>query len=145
MRSDDQVVWEEKVDKLGKAILLLMNSKNKAAEKDLCIAYAQGNHSAYPSNMERIARFLSSQYKNKNINPNNNPHDEKYIRTDRRVMKTNWKIRIVATQVLQVCTSEKQHRLKIMQALLPTNQVLVHTLLTSPKLISHRYNLYMSC
>ena len=53
-----------------------MNSKNKAAKKNLLLAYAQGNHSAYLSNMEKMARCLLSQYKNKNINPNNNPCDK---------------------------------------------------------------------
>ena len=54
-----------------------MNLKNEAAKEDLSLAYAQGNHSAYPTTMEKMARFISSQYKNKNINPNNNPCNKK--------------------------------------------------------------------
>ena len=53
-----------------------MNSKNEPAKKDLRLAFAQGNHSAYPDTIETMSRFLYLQYKNKNINPNNNPCDK---------------------------------------------------------------------
>ena len=78
MISAERLTWEEKADDLGKAMILLMNSKNEAAKKDLRLAYAQGNHSEYPSTMEKMARFILSQYKNKNINPNNNPREKKW-------------------------------------------------------------------
>ena len=48
----DQVIWKGRVDELSKAMLLLANSKNEADKKDLCHAFAQGNHSAYPQNCE---------------------------------------------------------------------------------------------
>ena len=38
-----KVVWEKKGDDSIKAILLLMNSKNDAAKKDLRLSYSQGN------------------------------------------------------------------------------------------------------
>ena len=41
-----------------------MNSKNKTAKKDLRLAYSQGNHTAYPPDIEAAARYLSSQYPN---------------------------------------------------------------------------------
>ena len=46
-------------------MLLLVNLKNEIAKKDLRLAYAQGNLSAYPDSCEKIARFLLSQYANK--------------------------------------------------------------------------------
>ena len=51
--------------------------KNKVAKKDLRLAFAQGNHLAYPDTIETMARFILSQYKNKNVNPNNNSRDKK--------------------------------------------------------------------
>ena len=44
----DWVRLEGRADELLKAMLLRENSKNKAAKKDCCLAFAQGNHSAYP-------------------------------------------------------------------------------------------------
>ena len=35
-----------------------MNSKNKHAKKDLRLAYSQENMTAYPPNIEAIARYL---------------------------------------------------------------------------------------
>ena len=40
---------------------------------------------------------------------------------------------------------EKLQRLKTMPALLATDQVLMHMSLTSPKLMSHWHNIYISC
>ena len=42
-----------------------MNSKNKLAKKDLHLAYSQENNTAYPPNIELMARYLSTQYSNK--------------------------------------------------------------------------------
>ena len=42
-----------------------MNSKNEYDKKDLCLAYSQGNMTAYPPNIESMARYLSTQYSNK--------------------------------------------------------------------------------
>ena len=41
-----------------------MNSKNKTAKKDLCLAYSQGNNIAYPLNIKAMARYLATQYSN---------------------------------------------------------------------------------
>ena len=77
----------------------LMNSKNKATKKDLCLAYAQGNHSAYPTNMEKMARFLLLQY-TRISTPIMILVTKKGIRAKRWVMKPNQKIRVITTQVL---------------------------------------------
>ena len=45
-------------------MLYLMNSKNENAKKDLRLAYSQGNNTAYPPNIELIAKCLSTQYSN---------------------------------------------------------------------------------
>ena len=58
LQAPAQLVWEEKADALNKAMLLLMNSKNNNAKKDLHLAYSQGNKLAYPLNLESIARYL---------------------------------------------------------------------------------------
>ena len=55
-----QLVWEEKAEALNKAMPLLLNSKNDNAKKDLCLAYSQGNKTAYPFNLESMARYLLS-------------------------------------------------------------------------------------
>ena len=51
-------------------MLYLMNSKNKHAKKNLCLAYSQGNMTAYPPDIEGMARYLSTQY------PNNKPANQ---------------------------------------------------------------------
>ena len=55
-----QESWEAKGDASTKAVLLLMNSKNDAAKKDLRLSYSQGNKPAYPVTAEAIARYLST-------------------------------------------------------------------------------------
>ena len=70
----NQHIWEEKVDAQNKAMLFLMNSKNKIAKKGLCLAYTQCNHSTYLETVESMAIFLASQY---NIKTVNNPYDKK--------------------------------------------------------------------
>ena len=62
--ADQQLVWELRADEPTQAILFLMNSKNKTAKKDLRLVYSQGNNTAYPLNIEAIARYLSIQYSN---------------------------------------------------------------------------------
>ena len=37
---DKQLAWEERDDELNKAMLYLMNSKDKQAKKDLCLTYS---------------------------------------------------------------------------------------------------------
>ena len=41
-----------------------MNKKNETGKKDLCLAYSQGNNTAYLPNIEAMARYLSTQYSN---------------------------------------------------------------------------------
>ena len=41
-----------------------MNSKNKIAKKDLRLVYSKENNTAYPPNIEAMARYLSTQYTN---------------------------------------------------------------------------------
>ena len=41
-----------------------MNSKNEIAKKDLRLAYPQGNHTAYPTDIKTAARYLTTQYSN---------------------------------------------------------------------------------
>ena len=51
-----------------------MNSKNENTKKDLCLAYSQGNNTAYPPppfDIESMARCLSIQY------PNNKPANQR--------------------------------------------------------------------
>ena len=55
-------------------MLLLMNSKNNNAKKDICLAYSQGNKSAYPVNVESMVRYLSLMYNMKKVN---NPRNKK--------------------------------------------------------------------
>ena len=70
----DQESWERKGDACTKAMLILMNSKNDAAKRDLRLSYSQGNKKAYPETEESMARYLSTQYSNKLAN---NPRDKK--------------------------------------------------------------------
>ena len=76
-------------------MLLLLNLKNDNAKKDLRLAYSQGNKTAYPLNPESMARYLLSMY---SIKSTNNPCDKRGIRTERRVMNPNLKIRITTIQ-----------------------------------------------
>ena len=56
----DQEIWEAKGDASTKAMLLLMNSKNDAAKKDLRLLYSQGNKKTYPETAKLMARYLST-------------------------------------------------------------------------------------
>ena len=49
-----------------------MNSKNDNVKKDLRLAYSQGNKTAYPLNLESMARYLLPMY---SIKSANNPRD----------------------------------------------------------------------
>ena len=70
LTANQQLVWELRADALNQAMLFLMNSKNETAKKDLYLAYSQGNSSAYPTIIEAMARYLSTQY------PNNKPTNQ---------------------------------------------------------------------
>ena len=43
-----------------------MNSKNNNVKKDLHLAYSQENMTVYPTTIKGMARYLSTQYPNKN-------------------------------------------------------------------------------
>ena len=62
-------------------MLLLMNSKNDAAKKDLRLLYSQGNKKAYPETVKSMARYLSTQYNNKSTN---NPRNKKGRRNPKK-------------------------------------------------------------
>ena len=64
-----QLVWEQIGDDMTLSMLFLMNSKNDNTKKDLHLAYSQGNITAYPPTIKVMARYLSSQYPNKNSAP----------------------------------------------------------------------------
>ena len=68
---DKPFTWEERGNELNKAMLYLMNSKNKHAKKNLRLVYSQGNMTAYPSNIETMSRYLYTQY------PNNKPTNQR--------------------------------------------------------------------
>ena len=68
---ENQLMWGLRADALNQAMLYLMNSKNKNAKKDLHLAYSQGNNTAYSTNIESAARYLSTQY------PNNKPTNQR--------------------------------------------------------------------
>ena len=56
-----QLVWETRADALNQAMIFRMNSKNEIDKKDLQLAYSQGNHTAYPTNIELAAWYLATQ------------------------------------------------------------------------------------
>ena len=64
----EQLIWEEKGDASTKAMLLLMNSKNDNAKKDLRLLYSQGNKSAYAVSAEAMSTQDSNKAPN---NPRN--------------------------------------------------------------------------
>ena len=62
----NQLVWVERGGDLTKSMLFLMNLKNDNAKKDLHLAYFIGNITAHPLTIKAMARYLSTQYPNKN-------------------------------------------------------------------------------
>ena len=61
-------------------MLLLMNSKNDNAKKDLHFLYSQGHKSAYPVSAEAMARYLSTQYTNKISNNSRNKRGDENLK-----------------------------------------------------------------
>ena len=121
----NQEIWEAKGDAFTKAMLFLMNSKNDAAKKDVCLSYSQGNKKAYLETAESMARYLSTQYNNK---VPNNPCEKRVVETQRRVTIANLKTAILPLRGLLVQTLGKSQHLKIQQ-LLAKGLVLVLTYL----------------
>ena len=60
LTADQQLVLELRADGLNQTMLFLTNLKNKTAKKDLRLAYSQGNSTAYPTDIEAIARCIST-------------------------------------------------------------------------------------
>ena len=69
-----RIEWEDEAEALNKAMLLLLNLKNNNAKKDLCLAYSQGNKTAFPLNLESMARYMLSMY---SIKSTNNAYDKR--------------------------------------------------------------------
>ena len=93
---------EQKADKLNQSMLFLLTLKNETAKKDLRLACSQGNNTAYPTNTEAMARYLSTQY------PNNKAANQRGAKKgEKRGMHQNLKTRIVPPAALPV------HMLKI--------------------------------
>ena len=61
----DQAMWEERGDTVTKDVLLLLNSKNDNAKKDLRL-YSKGDKSAYPLIAKAMTSYMLTQYPNKN-------------------------------------------------------------------------------
>ena len=64
-------MWESRADALNQVMFYFINSKNESAKKGLCLAYSQGNNTAYPTDIKLAARYLSTQY------PNNKPTNKR--------------------------------------------------------------------
>ena len=90
-------------------MLFLMNLKNDNGKKDLCLAYSQGNITAYLPTIEAIARYLATQYPNKN---SAHQREKRGIEMEKREMIRNLKTRTVIRQALKVHTLKILHHLK---------------------------------
>ena len=62
--AEARLEWETRADALTQGMIFIMNSKNEMAKKDLQLAYSQGNHTAYLTNIESAAQYLTTQYPN---------------------------------------------------------------------------------
>ena len=62
-----QLLGEQRADALNQSMLYLMNLKNENTKKDLYLSYFQGNTTAYPPNIESMARYLLTQYPNNKL------------------------------------------------------------------------------
>ena len=82
----DQLMWEQRIDELNQSMLYLMNLKNENVKKDLRLLYSQGNNTAYPSNIESMDRYLSTQY------PNNKPTNQRGGKKGDKRKRDNFKI-----------------------------------------------------
>ena len=60
--AETRLVWETRSDALTQGMIFIMNSKNEITKKDLLLAYSEGNHTVYPTNIEMAAWYLTTQY-----------------------------------------------------------------------------------
>ena len=58
--AETRLIWETRADTLTQGMIFIMNSKNEIAKKDLQLAYSQGNHAAYLTDIETGARYLAT-------------------------------------------------------------------------------------
>ena len=82
-------------------MIFIMNPKTEIAKKDLPLAYSQGNHTAYPTNIESASWYLATQYPNiKSGNQQKNKKQKRMIQTlkiriTRRVVPSGSTLRTV--------------------------------------------------
>ena len=62
--AETRILWETRADALTQGTIYIMNSKNEIAKKDLRLAYSQGNHTSYPTNIETTTWYITTQYPN---------------------------------------------------------------------------------
>ena len=100
----EQLIWKERGDELNKAMLYLMNSKIEHAQNGLTSGLFSRKHEGLSPNIEKMARYLSTQY------PNNNQRNGKRGIQIREMIQ-NPKTKTVTWVTLQV------HTLEILQPL----------------------------
>ena len=90
-------------------MLYLMNSKNKHTKKDLRLHYSQGKMMVYPSNIEGIVSYLSTQYpNNKPANQRNGKKEDKHEGFDpKSEVKDNNMSDTAGTHVGDITTTEE--------------------------------------
>ena len=99
--AETRLVWETRANALNQAMIFIMNSKNEITKKDLRLAYSQGNHTAYPTNIELAARYLATRYSNIKSGTQRKSNKEKRIIQNlkiwitQRVVPLGRKLRIV--------------------------------------------------
>ena len=91
-------------------MLFLMNLKNNNAKKNLRMVCSQRNITAYPPIPEAIARYLSTQYSNKNSA--HQCESKKRDRNGKKGMIPNLKTRTTIPQALQVHTLKMLRHMK---------------------------------
>ena len=105
-----------------------MNLNNKTAKKDLHLAYSQGNNTAYPPNIEAMAKYLSTQYSNNK--PANQRGGKK--KDKKKGADSNLKTRIVTQGVLSAHMLKTLRQLNTSLFLLELlSQALAHVLETN--------------
>ena len=62
--AEARLVWETRANALNHAMIFIIYLKNEIAKKDLRLAYSQGNHTTYQTNIESTVWYLATQYPN---------------------------------------------------------------------------------